>query len=130
MVRGAESIVVVEDDSGLRQAIERVLEAAGYQPRTFGSAEAALASGEGHSASCLVLDVRLPGLSGFDLRDRWAAAGVGAPVIFITAHDEPAARRRALAAHADYIPKPFEGHELLETVARALRTPPATDELP
>jgi FixJ family two-component response regulator len=123
MEQRAESIVVVEDDAGLRQAIERVLKAAGYRPSTFGSAESALASGLGAADSCMVLDVRLPGLSGFDLRDRWAAAGVVAPVIFITAHDEPASRRRAAACHAAYMPKPFEGQELLEAVSRALSAP-------
>jgi len=117
------AIVVVDDDDGVRQAFERVLNAAGYQAVTFASAETLLESDAADSAACLVLDVHLPGLSGFELRRELVRIGARQPpVIFITGHDEPAARDQAEAlGAAAYLPKPFAGRMLVEAVARAVR---------
>lgn len=114
-------IVVVDDDAGMSQAIERLLNAAGYDTRTFDSAEALLADGKAPAAACLVLDVNLPGLSGFELSRRMAESGMRQPIIFITAHDEAVARQKAEQAGAfAFFAKPFSGRSLIAAVATAL----------
>jgi FixJ family two-component response regulator len=116
------AIVVVEDDEGSRQAFARVLNAAGFRAETFASAENLLESDAADRATCLVLDIHLPGRSGFELRRELVRSGVRqAPVIFITGHDDPAAREQAEAlGAAAYLPKPFAGHALVAAVARAV----------
>jgi FixJ family two-component response regulator len=120
MAEHERQILIVEDDAGMRHAIERLLRAKGYATQTFDSAEALLRTQAVDHAACLVLDVRLPGLSGFELRARLAEAGTTLPVVFITAHDEPVGREAARRAGAfAYLLKPFAGAELLDAVARA-----------
>jgi len=116
-----QNIVVVEDDAGMRTAVERLLRAAGFHALMFPSAEALLATDAADSAGCLILDIHLPGISGFDLRRRLLASGHNAPVIFITAVDDEPARQEArqLKCHA-YFRKPFEGVVLLATIRQAL----------
>jgi FixJ family two-component response regulator len=113
-------IVVVEDDDGMRQAIERVLQAAGLAVASFASAEAALEADP--AAACLVLDIYLPGMSAFELYRQLAAAGKGLPALFITARDEPAVRDEAerLGGAGSYLPKPFSGRALLDAISQAL----------
>lgn len=104
----------------MRHAIERLLRAAGYGVQGFASAEALLQAQAQNEAACLVLDVHLPGLSGFELRARLAEAGTNVPVIFVTAHDELVAQEAARRAGAlAYLLKPFAGSQLLAAVARA-----------
>ena len=116
------AIVVVDDDEGVRKAFERVLTAAGFRAETFPSAETLLETDAASRASCLVLDVHLPGLSGFELRRALVHSGTPqAPVIFITAHDDPAAREQAEAlGAAAYLPKPFAGRTLVAAVTEAV----------
>ena len=115
-------IVVVEDDQSMSQAIERILRAGGFVAHTFRSAEAALAASVASASDCLVLDISLPGMSGFDLYRRLASTGARLPAIFITAHDEPAIREEAERLGArSYLPKPFSGRTLLDAVTRATR---------
>src|SRR5262245_38710553 len=117
----ADWILLVEDDEGMRLAVERLLVAGGYPVAAFPSAEALLRSDARRDAGCLILDIRLPGLSGLQLRQRLAAEGLNIPVIFMTAHDDPRTREQVHAsAPVAYLHKPFEGRELLEAVARAL----------
>jgi FixJ family two-component response regulator len=117
----AENILLVEDDEGMRQAVERLLFARGYPVTAFASAEDLLGWAARGQARCLILDVRLPGMSGPALRARLAAEGLHPPVIFMTAHDDPHIRAQAQAAHpVAYLHKPFEGRQLLDAVARAL----------
>ena len=113
-------IVVVEDDESMSQAIERVLRASGFVALTFASAEAALEAGVATASDCLVLDISLPGMSGFDLYRRLVSASVQLPAIFITAHDDPAIREEAdrLGARS-YLPKPFSGRTLRDGVTKA-----------
>jgi len=117
-----EAIVVVDDDDGTRQALERVLNAAGFRAETFPSAETLIQSDAADRAACLVVDVHLPGLSGFELRRELVRTGGSQPpVIFITGHDEPAARAQAEAlGAAAYLSKPFAGRALVAAVARAV----------
>jgi FixJ family two-component response regulator len=114
-------VVIVEDDSSMQQALERILRLGGLRSITYGSAEALLKSDDVQNASCLILDVQLPGLTAFQLRDRLSVMGPMPPVIFITAFDDPEARAcAARAAAAAFLVKPFSGRVLLETVRRAL----------
>ena len=118
-----QRIVVVEDDASMCQAIERILQVGGFESIPFPSAEAALKDGAAAVADALVLDIHLPGISGFELYRRLALSGDALPVIFITARDEPPVRDEAedLGGAGSYLPKPFSGRDLLDAVATALR---------
>jgi DNA-binding response OmpR family regulator len=111
-------IVVVEDDASMSQAIERILRAGGFVARIFDTAEAALESDAASTADCLVLDIHLPGMSGFDLYRR--LGGKAPPVIFITARDDPGVRQEATDLGASFLPKPFSGHALLGALLQAI----------
>jgi FixJ family two-component response regulator len=114
-------IVVVEDDASMSQAIERVLRAGGFASAMFASAEAALESDVAALADCLVLDIRLSGMSGFELYRRLGQSGKDVPAIFITAHDSPAVREEAERLGAsNFLPKPLSGRALLEAITQAL----------
>lgn len=107
-------VILVEDDAGLRAALERVLRTAGFEARAYADAEAALDDHSVDWADCLVIDVGLPALSGFDLLERLRARGVTAPAVVISAQDEERQRREAQrrgAAH--FLAKPFLGSALL-----------------
>jgi FixJ family two-component response regulator len=114
-----KSIVIVEDDASVSQALVRLLRAAGLEPVAFGSAEDMLSANPAAPVACLVIDVQLPGMSGFALRDRLAGAGAIPPVIFITAFDEPETRAHAQRAGAAFLAKPFTGTVLLEAIERS-----------
>jgi len=113
------TIVVVEDDFSMRQAIERILRVGGFAAVLFDSAEAALAASVPATADCLVLDIHLPGMSGIDLYRRLAPHGDVLPAVFITAHEEPAMRAVA-ESMGGYLAKPFSGRSLLAAVTQAL----------
>jgi FixJ family two-component response regulator len=124
MVRtNVPTIVAVEDDGSMSQAIERILRAGGFTAAVFSSAEAALEAGAAALADCLVLDIHLPGMSGFELYRRLARSCKTMPAVFITAHDGPAVREEAerLAGIGSYLIKPFSGHDLLDAVTLALQ---------
>jgi FixJ family two-component response regulator len=110
-------IVLVEDDAGLRTALERVLSASGFDAQAFGSAEAALADGHFANADCLVVDLNLPAMSGLDLVDRLRSRGVATPAVVITAHDE-ARIRDEVQRHGieHFLAKPFLGSALVRLV--------------
>jgi FixJ family two-component response regulator len=111
---------LVEDDLSMREAIERVLTAASFTVMAFESAEAALSDRTTLDAPCLVLDLHLPGLSGFEMYQRILDLGQSPPVIFITARDNATTRNRAVQYGAlGYLVKPFSGHALSAVVARA-----------
>jgi len=121
-VTNRKQIIVVEDDSSMTHAMERLLQVAGFQARSFTSAELLLQSGVAPGAACFVFDVHLPGLSGIELLQRLLANGVKRPVIFITAHDEPSLRNAA--EHYEptaWLQKPFPGRTLLDAVRRAIQ---------
>ena len=112
-------ISVVEDDPSFRRALRRLLSAAGFSVAAFASAEDFLASDSAGATACLVLDVHLGGMSGFDLQQRLATAGVPIPAIFITAHDDPVTRERARSGVA-YLQKPFREDALIGAIQQAL----------
>lgn len=112
---------VVDDDAPLRRALHRLLRAAGFDVKTFESAEAFLAARHVSPPDCLVLDIRLGALSGFDLYDRLRTSGLSAPVIFITGHDDAATREQARKIDAaGYIRKPFDETSLISAIEAAI----------
>ena len=114
-------VFVVDDDDSMREAIARLLGAAGYSHGSFASAEDFLASDAIEDTACVVSDLRLPGMSGLALLAELRARGVRAPLILITAHDRPGLRDEALrAGAAAYLAKPFPGTVLLDSVKAAI----------
>jgi FixJ family two-component response regulator len=115
-------VLVVEDDGSMREAIERLLGIAGFEPVAYSSGEALLAGGAGEGASCVVSDLRLPAMSGLELLVELRAHGVRAPLILITAFDEPglAQKAKGLGA-AGCLVKPFHGTALLAAVRAAIQ---------
>lgn len=119
--RDAPAVGVVEDDPLLRRALQRLLRATGFAVEAFGSAEDFLETDSTTRFRCLVLDIALPALSGFELSDRLRAAGVTIPTIFITGHDDAATRERARrSGAAGYVPKPFDEQSLLSAIEAAV----------
>jgi FixJ family two-component response regulator len=117
----AELIGVVDDDASILRAVQRLLGSLGFTVKTFGSGEDLLASDCLGRIHCLVLDVHLGGLSGFELQERLSEAPVQIPIIFITAHDDPPTRDRARRAGAvEYLRKPFDEHALIGAIEKAL----------
>lgn len=116
----SSTIVVIDDDPSVRRALRRLIRSAGMAVTTHASAEEFLAAG-GPAADCLILDVRLPGMSGLDLQRLLAESGRDLAVVVMTAHEDQVVRRTALGAGAvDFIAKPFDRDRLLGAVARAV----------
>jgi FixJ family two-component response regulator len=115
-------ITVVDDDPSVRKSMQRLLRAAGFEATTFASARDFLDSGGLTPApECLILDIHLGGMNGFELYEQLMAAGSSVPVIFITAHDDAPTRERARQTlSSGYLRKPFEQHALLAAIYRAL----------
>lgn len=121
---GAPLISIVDDDESLRVALDSLIRSAGFRAQGFPSAEAFLSSAHAHDTACLILDVRMPGMSGLDLQRRIVAANWQIPIIFITSHADDGARARALEAGAvGFLYKPFRDDELLNAMEEALRIP-------
>jgi FixJ family two-component response regulator len=115
------NIAIVEDDVSLRRASERLLRASGFDVHTFASAEEFLGSAVPESHACLILDIRLPGMSGFELFDHLTASAGPRPAIFITALDEDHVRQRASRIpNSVYLRKPVVGAVLLEAIRSLL----------
>jgi FixJ family two-component response regulator len=114
------SVIVVDDDPRVRQSLEGLLSSAGFRIQLFGSAAEVLASGVLEHASCLITDIRMPGIDGWELLRRSAALYPDLPLIFVTAHHDETAPEQARASGAfAFFYKPFDGEELLRTVAAA-----------
>jgi FixJ family two-component response regulator len=113
-------ISIVDDDASVREAIRGLLRSAGFEAEVFGSAEEFLTSGRLEDTRCLVLDVRMPGMSGIELQERLIASGHTVPIIFITAHADEDERARALDRGAvGCLRKPFSDDALLDAIAKA-----------
>jgi FixJ family two-component response regulator len=127
-VHAAKPVVyIVDDDASVRRALIRLLRSAGLEAVAFASAEAFLQAGLQEPSACLVLDVRLAGMTGLELLDQLTAAGSSLPVIMITAHDDAQVRTRAARAGVvDYLRKPFDDHALLAAIQRALGLDPGS----
>ena len=115
------TIAIVDDDASVRRSLLRVVESAGYKAETFASAREFLAWLPHGQAACLVLDVHMDELSGFDLYDR-----LKVPIVFITGHDDPATLARIeSSAVAGHLRKPFDRAAVLATIRRAVEPPAA-----
>lgn len=117
------TVLVVDDDSSLRDSLSSLLRSAGHQVRTFDSATQLLEAPLPSGPCCLLLDVRLPGCGGFELQQRLARAGAELPIIFMTGHgDIPMTVRAMKAGAVDFLPKPVGDQALLAAVDAALET--------
>jgi FixJ family two-component response regulator len=117
MVAPRSLIAIVDDDPAMRQAVGRLCGAAALTSRCFSSAEELLDSDALDDASFLILDVNLPGLSGFELHEHLLKQGISLPVVFITGQDQPLSREKARkAGAAAYLTKPFPAVDLIEAV--------------
>ena len=115
------TVFVVDDDASLREAVASLLRSVGHKPMLFGSAQEFLASPKVDAPSCLVLDVRMPGLGGLDCQRRLSEAGIHIPVIFMSGHGDIAMTVGAMKAGAvDFLTKPFREQDLLDAVDQAL----------
>ena len=116
-------ISVVDDDIWVRESLDSLIRSVGMEVRAFASAEEYLASANAGKADCLILDVRLPGMSGIELHHRLLAGRCNVPVIFITAHasDEGAKSEAESDWTVAYLSKPFSEDELLDAVNAALK---------
>ena len=114
-------ISVVDDDASVLRTTTLLIESLGFRAAGFESAELFLKSGELHETSCLIVDVRMPGMSGLQLQSHLAALGCNIPIVFITAYDDMASRQRALQAGAvAFLGKPFTDEILLQTIRSTL----------
>ncbi len=114
-------IAIVDDDESVRDALTSLLHSVGWQAKAFASAEAFLQSGHVHTTACLLLDVRLPGLSGLELQRQLRASQARLSLIFLTAHGTEAMRAQTLQAGAvAFFTKPFSDTALLEAIHTAL----------
>src|SRR2546425_11331765 len=115
-------ISVVDDDGSLRRSLKNFLRSVGFRVETFASAEEFLTSAQRETTGCLVLDLRMTGMSGLDLLRHLAAAKVRVPAVVLTAHGDEEIRQRCLGAGAvAFLDKPFRGDALLDAVQTALR---------
>ena len=117
------TVAIVEDDAAMRKSLERLLQASGYDTVAFATAEEFLQRALVDRLFGLVLDIHLGGMSGIELRRRLSAAKSTLPVVFITAYDDDATRREALAAGCvDYLQKPFNANRLTEALERGRKS--------
>jgi len=117
----APTVFVIDDDAGVRASIQGLLKSVGLRSETFGSAQEFLRSKRQEGTSCLVLDVRLPGVNGLDFQRQLADAGVQIPIIFVTGHGEIPRTVRAMKSGAvEFLTKPFRDQDLLDAIHQAL----------
>ncbi len=113
-------VAVIEDDPSFRRALSRSLTLRGFRSDGYASAEEFLEQGSPETTDCIVLDIHLGGMSGFELQAELAARPSSPPVIFITAFDDPGTRERAHEVGAvAYLQKPFDENSLVEAITRA-----------
>ena len=115
-------IAIVDDDESVREATKSLVRSLGYQAATFCSAEEFLGSAQLKSTSCLITDVRMPGMSGVELQDRLIADGRNMPTVFISAFSDERVQQKVLGSGAiGYLHKPFEEDRLIACIDTALK---------
>jgi FixJ family two-component response regulator len=121
MTKTHDTVFVIDDDTAIREALQSLLRSVGLRVATFASAREFLTSQRPDAPACLVLDVRLPGLSGLDLQRELAAVEIDLPIIFITGHgDIPMSVQAMKAGAVEFLTKPFRDQDLLDAIAQAL----------
>jgi FixJ family two-component response regulator len=114
-------VFVIDDDAAVREAIQSLLKSEGLRSHSFGTAQEFLTSERSDGPSCLVLDIRLPGINGLDFQSQLAKAGVHIPIIFITGHaDIPMTVRAMKSGAVEFLTKPFRDQDLLDAINQAL----------
>jgi FixJ family two-component response regulator len=114
-------VFVIDDDAAVRASIQGLLKSVGLRSETFGSPQEFLSSKRPDGPSCLVLDVRLPGVSGLDFQQELGEAGVQTPIIFITGHgDIPMTVKAMKSGAVEFLTKPFRDQDLLDAIHQAL----------
>ena len=120
-VAGAPTVFIIDDDAAVRESVQDLLESVGLRSESFGTAEEFLRCKRPDGPSCLVLDVRLPGVSGLDFQRRLADARVQIPIIFVTGYgDIPMTVKAMKSGAVEYLAKPFQDRELLDAIRQAL----------
>ncbi len=114
------TVFVVDDDAAICEGLCDLLESVGFNAKRFGSAEEFIAQWQSDTPGCLMLDARLPGMSGVEFQERLTQSGIGIPVIFMTAHgDVPMVRKVMKAGAVEFLTKPFQKEEMLAAIRRA-----------
>ena len=115
-------ISIVDDDDSLRNSLDNLIRSVGFRTQGFPSAEAFLSSNQARDTACLILDVRMPGITGIELQRQMLASNWRIPIIFITSHADDDARTQAIEAGAvDFLYKPFREENLLNAIDAALK---------
>jgi FixJ family two-component response regulator len=118
----APTIFVIDDDNSVRKSLSRLLRTFGFSVETYESGERFLSREPYHGIGCIVLDIRMPGLSGMDLHDELIRVGRALPIIFITGHgDIPMSVRAMKKGAIDFLPKPFDEEDLLQALDKAIK---------
>lgn len=126
---GSPTVFVIDDDADVRAAVEGMLKSVGLRSQSFGTAQEFLRSKQPDGPSCLVLDVRLPGVNGLDFQRELADAGIPIPIIFITGHgDIPMTVRAMKSGAVEFLTKPFRDQDLLDAIHQALERDRQTRE--
>jgi FixJ family two-component response regulator len=115
------TVLIVDDDRDIRESLQELLESVGLQSKSFGTAQEFLSSPRSGGPSCLILDVRLPGISGLELQHELKKGKVSIPIIFLTAHaDVPMSVKAMKSGAVEFLTKPFRQQDLLDAVHRSL----------
>src|ERR1700747_1891516 len=123
------TVFIIDDDRSMRQAIQDLVESVGLRAEAIGTGREFISRQHTGDASCLVLDVRLPQLSGLDFQRQLAEAGIQIPIIFVTAHGDVPMSVRALKSGAvEFLTKPFRDQDLLDAIQQALQRDSAARE--
>jgi FixJ family two-component response regulator len=121
MTASASTVFVIDDDPMVRAAIQGMLKSVGLRSETFGTPQEFLRSKRPDEASCLILDVRLPGINGLEFQRELADAGIRIPIIFITGHgDIPMSVKAMKSGAVEFLTKPFRDQDLLDAIHQAL----------
>jgi FixJ family two-component response regulator len=119
--RDVPTVLIVDDDRGVRESLQDLLESVGLHSRSFRTAQEFLSSPRADGPSCLILDVRLPGISGLDLQLELKRGKASIPIIFLTAHaDVPMSVKAMKSGAVEFLTKPFRQQDLLDAVQRSL----------
>ena len=114
-------VFIIDDDAGVRESIRGLLKSVGLRSDSFGTAQEFLTSERADEPSCLVLDIRLPGINGLDFQRQLADAGIHTPIIFITGYgDIPMTVRAMKSGAVEFLTKPFRDQDLLDAIYQAL----------